>query len=167
MKNLMITLVFSSLTRILIAGGDVVPALPITISNTSACKKNSVYIEKDTALMWQDEAYADRDDGAYKRNYSTSKLGTWTYAMRYCNNLNYAGYLDWRLPTSDELMHVHKKYGQVFTYYRADDFWSSTPSTDKRYYVVYPPDAYRYKRYKKESNYIRCVRCIKHNIRGF
>ena len=147
-------------TMILMAGGNVNPHLSaIAAIPNKICKENKIYVEKDVRLMWQDQAYLDTDDGAYRKNRSVSKSGTWNYAMSYCRRLNYAGYTDWRLPTSDELMHVHRKEGQAFTYYRDGDFWTSTPSTDSRYYVVFPADAYRYKRYKRESNYIRCVRC--------
>jgi hypothetical protein len=116
-------------------------------------------MEKDVQLMWQDQAYTDAETGAYKSNHSVEKAGSWGHATNYCAALEYQGYNDWRLPTADELSHVHHKSGQVFAYYRTDDFWSSTPATENRYYVIYPVDAYRYKRKKKETNFIRCVRC--------
>jgi len=145
----------------LMAGGNINPSLSeVADIPNNICKPNKVYIEQDARLMWQDQAYVDAEDGAYKRNHSVAKAGTWNHAVNYCRRLNYAGYSDWRLPTSDELVHVHRKKGQVFTYFRENDFWSSTPTTDVRYYVVFPADAYQYKRYKRESNYIRCVRCM-------
>lgn len=160
---IVLTLMF---TAWLVAGGNVNPNLSdVAQIPNKICKANKIYIEKDALLMWQDQAYVNAEDGAYKRNYSVAKAGTWNHAMNYCRSLNYAGYTDWRLPTADELMHVHRKEGQVFSYYRGNDFWSSTPATDVRYYVVFPADAYPFKRYKKESNYIRCVRCITENER--
>jgi hypothetical protein len=71
------------------------------------------------------------------------------------------GYSDWRLPTSDELQHVHRKYGQVFSFFRGTDFWTSTPASKGRYYVVYPADAYVYEQQTARTNYIRCVRCLR------
>ncbi len=148
-------------SALLMGGGNVNPNLSeVADIPLKSCKANKVYIEHDTKLMWQDQPYVDAEDGAYKRNRSVGKAGNWNHAMNYCRRLIYAGYSDWRLPTADELIHVHRKKGQVFHYYRSNDFWSSTPTTDVRYYVVYPADAYQYKRYKRESNYIRCVRCI-------
>jgi len=148
------------MTVLVVAGGNVNPNLSeIAKIPNKICKENKIYVEKDVQLMWQDQAYVDAEDGAYKRNHSVGKSGTWNHAVNYCRKLIYGGYTDWRLPTSDELIHVHKKTGQVFTYYRSDDFWTSTPTTDSRYYVVLPADAYPYKRYKRQSNYIRCVRC--------
>lgn len=145
----------------LMAGGNIDPNLSgVAEIPKKICNPNKVYVEQDANLMWQDHAYVDAEDGAFRRHHSVAKVGKWNHAVNYCRKLNYAGYSDWRLPTSDELQHVHKKQGQVFTYHRDNDFWTSTPTTDKRYYVVYPADAYRFKRYKRESNYIRCVRCM-------
>jgi hypothetical protein len=162
MKKIVIILwIFLSATQ-LMAGGNINPNLSVVANIPyKMCKENKVYIEKDTQLMWQDQTYTDAEDGAYKRHHSVVKAGTWTHAVNYCRKLNYTGYTDWRLPTADELMHVHRKQGQVFTYYRGNDFWSSTPTTENRYYVIFPADAYQYKRYQKETNYIRCVRCIR------
>jgi len=145
----------------LMAGGNINPHLSeVADISTNVCKSDKVYAEQDVHLMWQDQSYADAEDGAYKRNHSIKKSGSWKHAVNYCRRLTYGGYSDWRLPTSDELVNVHRKAGQVFTYFRSNDFWSSTSTTDKRYYVVFPADAHQYKRYKKESNYIRCVRCM-------
>jgi len=145
---------------ILFAGGN--ENLNISaVADVSAqkCKLNKVYTEKDAQLMWQDQAYTDAEDGAYKRDHSVGKAGSWNHAMNYCATLDYQGYADWRLPTADELVHIHHKPGQAFVYHRGEDFWTSTPSTRNKYYVVYPVDAYQYKRDKKKSHYIRCVRC--------
>jgi len=147
-------------SMVLYAGGDANSNVSqVSSIDDNACKANRVYTEKDAKLMWQDQAYTDAETGAYKRNHSLGKVGSWNYAKNYCAALDYQGYDDWRLPSADELVHVHNKPGQVFTYHRTDDFWSATPSTENRYYVVYPVDAYQYKRVKNESNYIRCVRC--------
>ena len=164
MSKPMIALWICLSTVALVAGGNINPHLSeLAEIPNKICKKNKIYIEKDVNLMWQDQAYVDAEDGGYKRNYSVAKSGTWNHAIDYCRRLNYAGFTDWRLPTADELMHVHKKEGQPFVYFRGDDFWSSSPAIGNRYYVVYPADAYRYKRNKKQTNYIRCVRCVGEN----
>ncbi|OQX78212.1 MAG: hypothetical protein B6D54_00095 [Epsilonproteobacteria bacterium 4484_65] len=146
---------------LLMAGGNVTPKLsPVADIPAKACKTDKIYVEKDTNLMWQDQAYVDAEDGAYKQERSVGKAGKWRHAENYCRRLDYAGYADWRLPTSDELMHVHRKEGQVFSYFRGEDFWTSTPGVKGKYFVVYPADAYRYEHKIKRSNYIRCVRCL-------
>ncbi|MEA1880444.1 MAG: DUF1566 domain-containing protein [Campylobacterota bacterium] len=165
MKNLYLALTVSiSFASTFLFGGSNVNSMlseVADISNTStSCKVDKYFFEKDTKLMWQDQSYVDAEDGAYKRNHSVGKAGNWNHAVNYCRQLSYIGYSDWRLPTSDELSHVYAKDGQVFAYNRGDDFWTSTPSADSRYYVVYPVDAQRYKRKIKQANYIRCVRCV-------
>ena len=161
MKKVLISACISMLTTLLMAGGNTSASIPAVaeISNVP-CKTNKVYVEKDTKLMWQDQAYTDAEDGAYKRGHSVGKAGTLSHARNYCRALNYAGYNDWRLPTSDELSYMHDAQYNPFTYSRGSDFWSSTPSTDTRYYTVYAADAQIYKREPKQSNYVRCVRCL-------
>lgn len=161
MKKILISACLAMLTTLLMAGGNISPNLPAMVDiSDSSCKKDKVYIEGDTKLMWQDQEYTDAEDGAYKREYSVSKAGKFRHAMNYCRALNYAGYNDWRLPTSAELTYLHDKQGNPFVYHRGSDFWSSTPADPSRYYVVFTADAYPYKRSPNESNYIRCVRCM-------
>ena len=155
MKKTVLTLWLFLSTVLLIAGGNI--ASVENVPNT--CYTDKTYLQKDTNLMWQDQKYVDAEDGAYANERSVYKAGNWNHAMKYCHRLNYAGYSDWRLPTSDELTAVHRIDGQVFQYFRDKDFWSSTPTTEGKYYVVYPADAYPYKRSKRQSNFIRCVRC--------
>ena len=149
-------------TAMLFAGGNTAPILSeIAEVPNKICKENKIYIEEDAGLMWQDQAYTDAEDGAYKRNHSLGKAGSWGHATNYCRSLKYAGHMDWRLPTSDELIHMHRHEGQLFVYFRDGEFWTSTPSTDRRYYTIFPADAYPYKRKMNASHYIRCVRCTK------
>ena len=159
-KNVIMTWILLSST-LLMAGGNFNSALPPVMDiPAQSCKTDRVYIEEDVELMWQDQLYTDGEDGAYKRERSAAKAGNWSHAENYCRRLDYMGYTDWRLPTSDELQHVHRKYGQVFSYFRGRDFWTSTPASTGRNYVVYPVDAYRYEHQIRRSNYIRCVRCL-------
>lgn len=161
MKKIIIATWILLSSTLLMAGGNAKSTLPPVIDiPAQACKTDKVYIEEDVALMWQDQIYTDAEDGAYKREHSAAKAGNWKHAENYCRRLDYLGYADWRLPTSDELQHVHRKYGQVFNYFRGRDFWSSTPASKGRNYVVYPVDAYRFAHQTRRSNYIRCVRCL-------
>ncbi len=162
MKKVLTLVCLSMLTTLLMAGGNISPNLPDTANNMSdaSCHTDKVYVEGETKLMWQDQMYTDAEDGAYKREYSAGKAGKFNHAMNYCRTLDYAGYDDWRLPTSAELTYTHYKQYNPFVHYRGSDFWSSTPSDAHRYYVVYTADAYPYKRSPNESNYIRCVRCL-------
>lgn len=158
MKKIVTIILLASIS--LNAGGDVAPSSVISIPSTS-CKDERIYIENDAKLIWQDEFYSDKEEGAYKNEKSFGKAGNHAHAMRYCSTLNYAGYRDWRLPTSDELKHIHYKDNHPFVYNADSDFWTSTPTTENRYLVVFPADAQQYGRSVKQSNYIRCVRCLK------
>lgn len=158
MKSIITIMILA--TASLIAGGDVAPSSVAPIPNTS-CKEERIYIENDAKLIWQDEFYTTKEEGAYKNEHSFGKAGTLAHAMRYCETLNYAGYSDWRLPTADELKHLHNKVNHPFVYNTDSDFWTSTPTTKNRYLVVFPADAQQYARGVKQSNYIRCVRCLK------
>jgi len=159
MKKTVLTLWVFLSTALLMAGGNVTPSLPAVAEVPKTCYADKTYVQENAGLMWQDQQYVDAEDGAYASDRSVAKAGKWNHASNYCRRLNYAGYTDWRLPTSDELVAVHRINGQVFKYFRDKDFWTSTPTTEGKYYVVYPADAYLYKRSKKESNFIRCVRC--------
>ena len=161
MKKLLLVSWMVLSSALLIAGGDV-PERLSTVAKVpnKVCNTDTVYVEKDAHLMWQDARYGDIEDAAYKREHTAKKAGTHSYAKGYCQRLNYNGYADWRLPNSDELLNVHRKFGQVFTHFREGDFWTSTPAESGKYYVVFPADAYRYRRNPKQSNYIRCVRCL-------
>jgi len=161
MKNKIVTLCLVLVSTFAMAGGDMVPSKSKSLDiPAKACKENRVYVEKATKLMWQDQAYTDTDDGAFKNEKSRGKAGNHRYAEQYCSRLNYAGYADWRLPTSDELSHVHNEIEQVFNYFRDGDFWTSTPAVSHKFYTVYPADAIQYARNQRQSNYIRCVRCM-------
>ena len=160
MKKIIVVLGVFLINTLLMAGGNVGTKLsPVTEIPAQVCKENKIYTERDVQLMWQDQSYSESEYGAYKRQKSIGKAGTYGHAAAYCSRLNYAGYTDWRLPTSDELSHVHSHKGQVFTYFSDNDFWSSTPTVDGQYYVVFPADGIRYGRSPRQSNFVRCVRC--------
>lgn len=145
---------------VLMAGGTVTPKA-VQAAEKNNCTTETVYLDKISNLMWQDAPYTDAEDGAFKRNTSVGKAGTHAYAKNYCAKLNYGGHTDWRLPSSDELIAVHRLEGQVFENFRGNHFWTATPTTQNKYEVVYPADAYPYPRKGKNTNYIRCVRCVK------
>ena len=161
MRKLFILIATLLSASVLMAGGDTSPTLsPVVNVQEKLCDNDGVYIDRDANLMWQDAVYTDAEDGAYKRDQSIGKVGTYAHAMNYCSRLNYDGFSDWRLPTSNELMAVHRQHGQVFVNHRGNPFWSSTPTTENRYEVVFPADSYPYMRRPNSENYIRCVRCL-------
>ena len=107
MKSALIATGMAMSFGLLFAGGNVSPVAPI-LEPGANCYPGEVYIEEDAQLMWQDQKYTDKEDGAYERNCSHGKAGNWHHAMNYCERLDSAGYTDWRLPASDELQHIHR-----------------------------------------------------------
>jgi murein DD-endopeptidase MepM/ murein hydrolase activator NlpD len=82
---------------------------------------DEVVIDHITGLTWQ------RDDDGIKR--------TWREAMDYCENLTWAGYSDWRLPTKKEWQSIANYSGfgpcldtAIFPYNHGPDecYWSAT-----------------------------------------
>ena len=119
---------------------------------------NGDLIVRDTAtdLIWQYE-------------YVSGK--TWQEALDYCENLEYAGYSDWRLPNKNELISLEYSgyiyYGIPTTFpdMPSQAFWSST--TAPEYYGSSPRimafsvdfgtnELYHYT--KSYENHVRCVR---------
>ena len=175
MKNKCIVLALLLSASMLIAGGNIEPEttedMP-TLSSTAPissgvvamnekkeCNTERTYKARHVNLLWQDEAYTEEEKRAYKDENSFGKAGDHQHAKNYCESLNYAGFADWRLPTSDELHKVYDKKNAVFFYPTGNDVWTSSSSTEGRYYVVFPADSMIYARSPRQSNYIRCVRC--------
>jgi len=159
MRKLLVVMVTLLSASVLMAGGNKSPELsPVAGVKQKSCDTDAIF--EQAHLMWQDASYTDGEDGAFKNERSVGKAGNHAYAVNYCSRLNYAGYSDWRLPTSEELIAVHRLEGQSFVNFRGSPFWTSTPTTEKRYEVVFPADSYPYPREGSNSNYIRCVRCL-------
>jgi len=160
MKNLFVAIIL--LSTILMAGGKICnTSSAVEPIHTVQCKDKRVYIEEDVKLMWQDQHYTTLEVGAYKNEQSLNKAGNLKHAVNYCNALIYGGFADWRLPTADELIHIHDKLDRAFTNLADGDYWSATPTTQKQYLVVFGADAMSLHRSPSQSNYVRCVRCVK------
>ena len=81
--------------------------------------KDGTVSDLDTDLMWQQA--------------TTSGVYIWDDAVKYCKNLILAGYLDWRLPTVEELRTIIKKGSSpviidmdYFPDTMASHYWTST-----------------------------------------
>jgi len=85
--------------------------------------RNEVVIDNATLLMWQDSP------AVIQNNHK------WGEAAKYCKNLKWAGYNDWRLPTISELLTINDftengtySVNGSFIYRSANRFHSSTDS---------------------------------------
>ena len=87
---------------------------------------DEMVFDSSTNLYWQ------KDSG---------KAETWKEALSYCENLEYAGFSDWRLPNKNELVTLidHSKLGtdvvSSFPGMKADVFWSSTSAGEYKWVV--------------------------------
>ena len=133
-------------------------------ANKKKCKPQSfqiktissqnVVIDKNTGLVWQQSIPKE----AYK----------WEDAVNYCENLTYAGYSDWRLPTPQELLTIvnnSKSDPAIDTTYfpntPSGKFWSSSVFSDNSYDVWGVNfNGGKVGEYNTKLNnaYVRCVR---------
>ncbi len=119
----------------------------------------NTFTDKETGLMWQDDKHL--------------RQGKWEMAIDYCQNLNFAGYHDWRLPTITELESIEddrKSSSAVKSGLKnvADDYhWSSTS------YVEDPSAAWSVRfghggdstNNKSYDFFVRCVRDSKKTLK--
>nr|WP_277418958.1 DUF1566 domain-containing protein [Campylobacter showae] len=113
-----------------------------------------VVIDSIYRLMWQDGADIFEGD--------------WDEAERYCENLNFAGYLDWRLPNRLELLSIEDDsmvINESFKYIGKDEYgdeayWSSTENSNissTAWVVVFEGDD----GYWEDISVRRFVRCVR------
>ncbi len=113
-----------------------------------------VVIDKQRNLMWQDGSAASSTD----KNYAD--------AIAHCENLNFAGYTDWYLPSVNELKSIVKaenyprSIAKEFQNVYADYYWSSTGYSSELAWIVlfiYEDVVYYH---KSDPSYVRCVRKV-------
>ena len=83
---------------------------------TLSVGNESVIHDKSTGLFWQKASVSGK---------------SWRKALEYCENLNYAGYTDWRLPNKNELITLldYSKTDEILSSFpgiQTEQLWSST-----------------------------------------
>lgn len=145
-------------------------------------RDNLLNVVKDDVykLMWQDsygKGMSPLVIPSIEEQNSHDKLVTYAEAVRYCDDLNFAGFDDWRLPTVNELLSItddtrfdpaiNKAFKNVA--YETNDkgeksygwYWSSTKSADdsSRALIVYFSDGgCGYWGGVSNRHFVRCVR---------
>lgn len=106
-----------------------------------------------THLMWQDDESAK------------SVTKNWQGAIEHCQNLNFAGYSDWRLPRLEELRTIVDKNNSPtikseFKNTASSYYWSSTPraGSSNDAWFVYFGNGNENDDDKNLNVYVRCVR---------
>lgn len=104
-----------------------------------------------TGLMWQDD--------------TVGKVMNWDTAITTCENLNLAGYNDWRLPNKKEIESIvdvdrAPTLPSAFTSFASYSYWSSSldTSNDSNAWIMGFDFGFSATAPKWDSNYVRCVR---------
>jgi hypothetical protein len=123
------------------AGGGGTVQLPKTGQTTSYAPGDDGDLQR--GIAWPDPRFTDHGDGTvtdnltglmWTKDANMAGAMSWSDAISYCNNLNYAGYSDWRLPNRKELRSL-LDYGPYnvgppedapFTNVQSAYYWSST-----------------------------------------
>lgn len=119
---------------------------------------NGTVTDNATGLMWAKDGL-----GAGCMNGSKD---IWDTVIDYCNNLNFAGYTDWRLPNMMELMSISDYSRQtpalnlIFTNSLSQRYWSSThvPNYPTYAFEIDFNNSITYVDLKTISRYVRAVR---------
>jgi len=137
--------------------------LKAKIKKASLERKESVYKDTIQNLMWQD----DKDTKTLQKpwitqvNYENSNFQNTDgdTAVSYCENLNLAGFTNWRVPTKEELKKLYEQKHSLKNI-TSDWYWSSSSNEtlEDRAWAIYLNNADGYSDYKNTLNYIRCVR---------
>lgn len=87
---------------------------------------NDVVIDRATGLMWAADAA--------EKGCAYNATLTWVLGIQYANDLDFAGFTDWRMPNINELVSIINyntynptAYTDFFLNTTLDIYWSSTP----------------------------------------
>lgn len=150
-SKVLASLAFTTMAVNIASGYEVV--IDKTLGDFTRNNENQTVDDLTTGLMWQDDESAE------------TVTKNWEEAKGYCQNLNFAGYSDWRLPTIDELKSIVDTNNtpaikKEFKNSVSTTYWSSTPNADISSYAwfvrFYNGDDDTYVKYN--DHYVRCVR---------
>ena len=136
-----------------VSGDEIQPATSANFT-TQTISGEVVVSDSKTGLIWQKE-------------YVTNK--TWQQALKYCEDLTYAGYSDWRLPNKNELASLlnpgksEAPYSNFPGMPAAESVWSSSTNVSHTSYTGYAWCVYFNNGYvnsinKTNDRNVRCVR---------
>ena len=146
---------------------------PLSFTNNG----DGTITDNRTGLMWMRCSIGQTYDPTTDRCENSLLTYTWQQALAECENLEFAGYNDWRLPNRNELMSIvdySKVVPSVDTTYFPDipsrhaDYWSSTTDTYARHaaWRVNFNDGNIYSDNKRNNHYVRAVRLGASKVAG-
>lgn len=115
--------------------------------------EKEVVVDTNTKLMWQD-------------SHDVQKVNQhWQGAKEYCENLNFAGYSDWRLPIMDDFFSIRDEKRKLiainagFKNVTPNQYWSSSNVYDTGYaWSMNFENGDDSVQLKNSNFYVRCVR---------
>lgn len=129
------------------------------VFNTTCTRNENETVSCNNGLVWQDNTEAS----------TTKKI--WIEAINYCENLNFAGHNDWRLPNFNELLSLvnYSEYRSIDPAFKniswepkfqgqKYNYWSSTSSNSNEAYRVGFDASASNSKYKGTVLNVRCVR---------
>ena len=133
--------------KVLCVSGNEIPKAVFTSQMIS---DSVVVIDSTTGLMWDKEYVTDK---------------TWQQTLKYCEDLSYAGYTDWRLPNKNELASLlnndeSSALHSDFPDMPSNAFWSSSTAVsniDYAWFVRFDWGGVGHA-YKTHTASVRCVR---------
>lgn len=128
-------------------------------------ESKQVFIDNTTGLMWQNSACTNEEEVAYLSLKNNGKVMNWDSAKKYCENLNFAGFSDWRLPDIDTLKTIIDTQNEPKIKKNLKNagktYWSSSTSSVKNSNLAMYVD-FKFgdddPGTKDLSHYVRCVR---------
>ena len=112
--------------------------IPKNLSSTTASYSEGLTLDNNLKIEWLRKTA----DSTY----------SWDEAVKYCEELEYAGHDDWRLPSPKELMFAGTLLNPV------KYLWSSQGSNDTSAWKIQVSSKYLSTAKKSETNDVRCVR---------
>lgn len=112
-----------------------------------------------TQLVWQGTRPEPGDAEACPHVHHPGNC-SWTFASAYCENLAYAGFSDWRLPSLPELTSLFSPGSRPSTFPDfggSNSYWSFAEDGDSAYLLDFNYGQFR-KQAKSFANSFRCVR---------
>ena len=129
--------------------------------------RNSIIRSNDPPVNNNDGTTTDINTGLMWHQQSDNTELSWASALSYCENIEYSGYNDWRLPNTSELFSIadHNKYSPAIH----NDYFSNTNSSyywTSSTYIFYPDFGWSINlrngslqsRNKERKYFVQCVR---------